>query len=232
MGRRRVGRRLNENNMTNEHIEAIQKKYSKAYQKWTPEEENLLLEKYQKGASLIQLVKEFERQPSAISRRLFKLRFGENSHIDLQQGIIEFKLAFEWEVVLASEKDEYKFPNPITGFMKQKYRKPVIYRWTIARGEGEKSFYIGEAVRFCPDRLNGYLSPGPTQQTNIRLNKFFQEGVGNGANLKLEILKMSGAFVNDLDLQDKDLARLEIRRLIEKLLVTLYRNQGLDLLNL
>ena len=226
------GCRLKINNMTNEHIEAIKNKYPKAYQKWTPEEESLLLEKYQRGVSLIQLVQEFERQPSAISGRLFRLRFGENSHIDLQQGIIEFKVAFDWEIVLASEKHDYKFPNPITDFMKQKYGKPVIYRWTIDRGENAKSFYIGETVKFCPDRLSDYLSPGPSQQTNIRLNQYFQEGVENGANLKLEILKMSGAFVNDLDLQDKDLKHQDIRRLIEKLLVTLYRNQGLDLLNL
>lgn len=218
--------------MTNEHIEAIKKIYPRAYQKWTPEEESLLQEKYQKGANLVQLAKEFERQPSAISGRLFKLKFGKYSHLDLQQGIIEFKVAFDWKVVLASEKDEYKFPNPITSFMRKNYQKPVIYRWTIDRGEGGKFFYIGETKKLCPDRLHGYLSPLPIQTTNVRLNKYFQESIGNGASIKLEILKMSGALVNDLDLQDKDLARQDNRRLVEKLLITLYRNQGLDLLNL
>ncbi len=219
-------------NVPNKQLEKIKQKYSRAYEKWTPDEENLLLTKFQMGASLIQLAKEFERQPSAISGRLFKLRFGENSYIDLQQGIIEFRAFFDWEVVLASENKEYKFPNSITGFMRKNYQKPIIYRWTIDRGKGGKSFYIGETVKLCPDRLNGYLSPGPTQQTNKRLNQYFQESVGNGASLKLEILKMSGAFVNDLDLQDSDLVRQDNRRLIERLLVTLYRNQGLDLLNL
>jgi hypothetical protein len=218
--------------MNNEHIEAIKKQYPKAYQKWTSSEETLLLEEYQNGVSLIQLAKEFERQPSAISGRLFRLRFGENSNVDLRQGIIEFKMAFEWEVVLSSDQDEYIFPNSITAYMKQKYRKPVIYRWIIDRGQGERCYYIGEAIRFCPDRLSSYLFPGPSQQTNIRLNRIFQEGIKNGASLRLEILRMSGAFVNDLDLEEKDLARQDIRRLIEKLLVTLYRNQGLDLLNL
>ncbi len=218
--------------MTNEYIEDVKKKYPRAYQRWTLEEESLLLEKYKNGASLIQLVEEFERQPSAISGRLFRLRFGESSNADLHRGIIDFRLAFEWEVVLASEEVEYKFPSRITDFMKRKYRRPAIYRWTIDRADNEKSFYIGEAVRFCPDRLNGYLSPGPTQKTNIRLNRFFLESIGSGASLKLEILKMSGAFVNDLDLQEKDLAQQDTRRLIEKLLVTFYRNQGLDLLNL
>lgn len=197
-----------------------------------PEEENLLLEKYHKGASLIQLSQEFKRQPSAISGRLFKMKFGDNNCVNLQGGTIEFRVAFEWEVVLASETTEYKFPTPITSFMKQKYRKPVIYRWTIEHFDGERSFYIGEAVKFCPDRLNGYLAPGPTQQTNLRLNRLFHEGIENGACLKLEILKLPGAFVNDLDLHEKDLARQDIRRLIEKLLTALYRHQGLDLLNL
>ena len=125
--------------MTNDHAEAIKKKYHRAYQKWTQEEENLLLERFQMGASLIQLVQEFERQPSAISGRLFRLRFGESSHVDLQQGVIEFKVAFEWELVWASETDEYKFPSPITSFMKKKYRKPVIYRWTIESGSREEN---------------------------------------------------------------------------------------------
>lgn len=219
--------------MPNEKLEKIRRQqHPRAYEKWTPDEENLLLEKYQMGASLIQLAQEFERQPSAISGRLFRLRFGENSHIDLQQGIIEFKVVFDWEVVLASENKEYKFPNSITGFMRKKYQTPVIYRWAVDRGEDGKTFYIGETKKLCPDRLHGYLSPLPIQTTNVRLNKYFQESIGNGASIKLEILKMSGALVNDLDLQDKDLARQDNRRLVEKLLIKLYRNQGLDLLNL
>jgi len=218
--------------MTKEHVEAIKKKYPKAYQKWTPEEENLLLEKYQNGASLIQLAQEFERQPSAISGRLFKLRFGESSRIDLEQYVIEFRAFFDWEVVLASENKEYKFPNSMTDFMRKNYQKPVIYRWTVDRGNGGKIFYIGETKKLCPDRLHGYLSPLPIQPTNVRLNQFFHESIGNGARLKLEVLKMSGAFVNELDLQDNDLERQDNRRLVERLLITLYRSQGLDLLNL
>lgn len=218
--------------MANKNLEKIKQKHPRAYEKWVPEEEFLLLEKYQKGASLLQLAQEFKRQPSAISGRLFKLRFGENSYSDSQQGIIEFRAFFDWEVVLASENKEYKFPNPITGFMRKKYQTPVIYRWTVDRGEDGKNFNVGETKKLCPDRLHGYLSPLPIQTTNVRLNQFFQESIRTGANLKLEILKMSGAFVNDLYLQDNDLARQDNRRLIERLLITFYRRQGLDLLNL
>lgn len=218
--------------MSNEQIESIKKKYPRAYQKWLPDEEKLLLEKYQNGVSLPQLSQEFQRQPSAISSRLFKLRFGENSQINLQNGIIELKVAFEWETVLSSDEIYYVFPGPITDFMKEKYKKPVIYRWTIEFEGNEKTFYVGETLRFCPNRLNGYLAPGSDQHTNIRLSNLFHESIRNGANLKLEILKMSGAFVNDLDLQEKDLEKQDIRRLIEKLLISLYRNQGLNLLNL
>jgi hypothetical protein len=118
--------------------------------------------------------------------------------------------------------------------MKRLYKKPVIYRWIVERtnADDEMVMYIGEAARLCPDRLSGYVAPGPTQRTNLRLNQQFHEYVAHGGRIRLEILKMTGAFVNDLDLTERDLSRQDIRRLIERLLVTLYRNQGVNLLNL
>ena len=110
----------------------------------------------------------------------------------------------------------------------------MIYRWIVERPDpnDEILMYIGEANRFCPDRLSGYITPGPTQQTNHRLNQQFHEVIAHGGRIRLETLKMTGAFVNDLDLTEKDLSRQDIRRLVERLLVTLYRNQGVNLLNL
>jgi phosphoenolpyruvate synthase/pyruvate phosphate dikinase len=175
----------------------------------------------------------FQRQPSAITSRLFKFKFA-SARQDFKKGSIEVKVMFEWEAVCQSETEEYVFPKPITEFMKQLYKKPVIYRWIVERTDtnDEMLMYIGEAARLCPDRLSGYLVPGPTQQTNIRLNQQFHECIAHGGKIRLETLKMTGAFVNDLDLTEKDLSRQDIRRLIERLLVTLYRSQGINLLNL
>ena len=218
--------------MSNEHLAQIKQRYPRAYEKWTPEEDFFLQEKHAQGVSARDLAKALQRQPSAIRSRLLKSDITYQAQ-DLRKGTIAVNFAFEWEPVYQEKNTQYVFPNSITAFMKENYRKPTIYRWTIERGEDEDStFYIGEAVRLCPDRLLGYLSPGPTQQTNIRLNQLFYESMNNGATIKFEILKFTGSFINDLRLGEKDLARQDIRRLIERLLVTLYRSQGLDLLNL
>jgi len=219
--------------MADEHLARIKQHYPKAYEKWTAEEDILLEQKYKEGASLEELATIFQRQPSAIRSRLFKLKFAADRQ-SIYQGSIEVKVAFEWEAVLQTENQEYAFPNPITEFMKRHFKKPAIYRWVVERTnvDDETLIYIGEAARLCPDRLSGYLTPGPTQHTNIRLNRLFNECVAHGGRTKLEVLKLTGAFVNDLSLSENDLGRQDIRRLLEKLLVTLYRNQGVNLLNL
>jgi hypothetical protein len=219
--------------MANEHLASIKRRYPRAYDKWVAEEDALLEKKYKEGTSLENLVAIFQRQPSAITSRLFKLKFA-SARQDFKQGSIEVKVMFEWEAVRQSEAEEYVFPEPITEFMNRLYKRPAIYRWIIERTntDDEMLMYIGEAVRLCPDRLSGYITPGPTQQTNLRLNQQFHECIACGGRIRLEILKMTGAFVNDLDLTEKDLSRQDIRRLIERLLVTMYRSQGVNLLNL
>jgi hypothetical protein len=219
--------------MANEHLASIKRRYPRAYDKWTAEEDGLLEQKYTEGTSLEDLATIFQRRPGAITSRLFKLKLA-SARQDFKQGSIEVKVMFEWETVRQSEAEEYVFPKPITEFMKRLYKKPVIYRWIVERtnADDEMVMYIGEAARLCPDRLSGYVAPGPTQRTNLRLNQQFHEYVAHGGRIRLEILKMTGAFVNDLDLTERDLSRQDIRRLIERLLVTLYRNQGVNLLNL
>ena len=212
--------------MADSSIARIKQRYPKAYDKWTPEDDLLLEARYREGANLDQLSGLFRRQPSAITSRLFKLKFG--------SGSIEVKVAFAWEVVLQGDNQPYMFPNEITHYMKERYRCPAIYRWVIdcKEDDDETLIYIGEAQRLCPDRLNGYLAPGPTQQTNLRLSQQFHECVAQGRSVRLEVLNLTGAFVNDLNLTERELSHQDTRRLIERLLVTLYRHQEVKLLNL
>jgi hypothetical protein len=218
--------------MANEHLFLIKQRYPRAYEKWTADEETLLKQKHAEGVGIDELAALFQRQPGAITSRIAKLRFG-SIQDDLKPSSIDVKVSFEWETVYQSETTEYEFPAPITRFMNDTYRKPMVYRWIIELPDAEETLiYIGESARFCPDRLSGYLAPGPTQQTNIRLHRQFNEFVENGGKVKLQALKVNGAIVNDLELTEKDMGRQDIRRLIERLLVTLYRSQGANLLNL
>jgi hypothetical protein len=56
-----------------ERLERIRAQYSKAYEKWTDEDDNLLTQKFGEGVSVVDLAKLFQRQPSAIRSRLAKL---------------------------------------------------------------------------------------------------------------------------------------------------------------
>ncbi len=53
-------------------LDEIRQKYSKAYEKWSPEEDEQLKQKRAEGMSISDLAKHFQRQPSAIRSRLSK----------------------------------------------------------------------------------------------------------------------------------------------------------------
>jgi hypothetical protein len=54
-------------------MEEIRKKYSKAYEKWSEDEDAVLVEKYNSEATIRDLLNLFQRKPGAIKARLRKL---------------------------------------------------------------------------------------------------------------------------------------------------------------
>lgn len=54
-------------------LDEIRRKYPKAYERWTLEEDAELRAKYQKGVGIQDLAVHFKRRPSAIRSRLAKL---------------------------------------------------------------------------------------------------------------------------------------------------------------
>jgi hypothetical protein len=54
-------------------IESIRERYPRAYQPWTPEDDDELAERYSPEITLRELATMFQRQPGAISSRLRKL---------------------------------------------------------------------------------------------------------------------------------------------------------------
>ena len=54
-------------------MEEIRKEYPKAYDKWSEDEDALLVEKFKSGATIRVLSNLFQRKPGAIRSRLRKL---------------------------------------------------------------------------------------------------------------------------------------------------------------
>jgi hypothetical protein len=146
---------------------------------------------------------------------------------------IEMELVFDWIPVPIEDGTEYHFPQSITALMRQQYRAPAIYRWHVYQNQpGDlRIAYIGETHRLCPDRINGYLFPGPSQMTNLRLNAEFKSHASAGRRIRLEVLTMETLRVDNIRMTVGDLADADVRRTVEKVLTIHYWTQGWTLLN-
>ena len=141
---------------------------------------------------------------------------------------LSIEVAFEWEAVRMSEDGEYFFPQPVTKFMRQSYPGPAVYRRNIYkdRPTDRKLVYIGETEKLAPNRIRGYLNPGPSQQTNQRLKREFEEYLEQGLNVRLEVLRLGQVTIGDISLGPDDLQDKHVRQFIEELLITYYTRMG------
>ncbi|AXO37782.1 hypothetical protein [Micromonospora sp. B006] len=70
-------------------IAAIRQRHPQAYDQWTRQADSALVKGYLAGRSIDELAASFERQPSAIQRRLERLAFAEMSRHRTEPGAPE-----------------------------------------------------------------------------------------------------------------------------------------------
>jgi len=147
---------------------------------------------------------------------------------------LKVDLSYQWEPVFVDKNCGYLFPEQLSEFMRQEYKKPAIYRWNIFRYKpgDKKLIYIGEAKELCPQRINGYLNPGPTQQTNKRMKEIFQSYLNEGLKIGLEILNFEKILIDSSVFTRDNLHNKHFRRLIEELMIIISKQKGFQILNL
>jgi hypothetical protein len=143
-------------------------------------------------------------------------------------------LSYEWQAVFLRDKVEYSFPLAISPFMRARYKEPAVYRWIIYKktAADKKLVYIGEAQELCPKRLYGYLNPGPSQQTNKRIKKEFEDYLRNGFNIKLDVCNIHEITFAGSVLGKEALVDNYIRRLIAAAMIFEHRKKGFTILDL
>lgn len=177
-----------------------------------------------------QLAELFIEQARQKYNKVNKQTVNEDTYIEQ----IKINLRYSWEPVLVENNKEYYFPMKVSAHMRKNYNKPAIYRWNIfeEHPDDKKQLYIGETVKFCPRRLRGYLNPGPTQYTNIRMNELFHKLTDEGLKVRLEILNLQNSSMGKIPIVEEDLSDKYVRHYIEHILIVHYQNKGYDLLNL
>ncbi|MCE7858446.1 MAG: hypothetical protein DPW18_17870 [Chloroflexi bacterium] len=221
-----------------ERLKQIKISYPNAYGKWTEFDDELLKQEFANGTSVKALSKLFHRQPSAIRSRIRKLGFETkdetpNEVISKDDGhSLGTDFQFRWTAVFYDPGKEYLFPQPVTTYMLENYKYPVIYRWIVYQDNREKIqyAYIGTTKQLCPSRLEGYLYPD-SSSTNLRLHQEFQEFIKHGYKIGLESLQVEQIKMNNVDVKLNNLHSETARIFIETLLISYYRQNGLTLLN-
>ena len=142
--------------------------------------------------------------------------------------------SYEWQSVLLREKVEYLFPMSITPFMRAKYKEPAVFRWNVySKTPGDKKLlYIGEAQELCPKRLYGFLNPGPTQQTNKRVNTEFRSFLREKLTIKLEVCNLQEIVFGDAILELGALGDKYLRRLIVDTMIVEHKMKGFTVVDL
>jgi len=126
---------------------------------------------------------------------------------------------YKWVAVERLPGEPYLFPHKTTEHMKNRYSKPAIYRWGLySASDKRSSIYVGETENLFK-RVGGYLHPGPSQQTNLRLNVDFHSVVEQGRTVSLDQLDFSPFRINAVMMSPENLHDSFRRRMMEAFLI-------------
>jgi hypothetical protein len=123
-------------------------------------------------------------------------------------------LRLRWKAVGSAAKGsdgKVKFPTLST--------EPGLYRFRIWKQDGSKAVYVRESDNL-QRRFSHYRNPGPTQETNLRLNALFMEVISNGGNIEIDVVTDQAWIIwSDVDKQ-ADFSRKSVRRLFENFILS------------
>ena len=108
-------------------------------------------------------------------------------------------------------------------------RRPGLYRFRLC-GNGPAQHYVGETDELRR-RFQHYRTPGPSQQTNIRMNAEFRDHMVAGGSIEVDIAIDNIDVVAGGELVPADLANKAMRRLLEHAALVDEAAAGTDLLN-
>ena len=145
---------------------------------------------------------------------------------------MDISLDHKWLPVEGEPGVPYLFPEPLPKRFRAKYGMPAIYRWVVYHeSPGDlRRLYIGETEKLGR-RIYGYLNPGPSQFTNIRIKGRFENEINSGHKVALEALRFEPFAFQGIDISEPDLADKAVRRMLESLFVVYFTRAGYAVLN-
>lgn len=104
---------------------------------------------------------------------------------------------------------------------------PGVYRFRVI-GDGPERHYVGEASELRR-RFQQYRTPGPRQQTNLRLNRLFRDHLEGGGRIEVDVAE--GVQLGSDGHPLANLNEASVRKLVESAGIVEGKAQGLAILN-
>jgi hypothetical protein len=139
--------------------------------------------------------------------------------------VLKGTLRLEWQsagLALEDTDGKIKFPKLPA--------KPGLYQFKIFRRDGGQAIYVGESDNL-QRRFAHYRNPGPTQQTNLRLNALFRELLSQQARIEVQIVTDRVWLTWSGPEMPGDLRRKSVRRLFENFVQCAERAESVEDLN-
>jgi hypothetical protein len=89
-----------------------------------------------------------------------------------------------------------------------------LYRFRVRHAEGGEARYIGEA-EILSRRFQHYRTPGKSQETNIRINRFLADALSQKAEISVSIVTDTAWIIKTEHKQKVDFSNKAVRRLFE-----------------
>jgi len=142
-----------------------------------------------------------------------------NSYFQKMIELDQFEIKYEWVPVLRAPNETYCYPGGMPTFFVQTYLPPAIYRWAFFKNSPTPyRAYIGEADSLS-QRVRGYLWPGATQQTNLRMKTELEDGIQAGARIELQVVKFRPFVINSVQVTESSLHIGPVRKFLEQFLI-------------
>jgi hypothetical protein len=106
---------------------------------------------------------------------------------------------------------------------------PGLYCFRIRHGDVEQR-YIGQTQNL-KRRFGNYRNPGPSQQTNIRLNQAITEAITSGSEISVSVVTQAAWIDRGAGLREADMSSLATRCLLENMAIVADVTEDIESLN-
>jgi hypothetical protein len=127
-------------------------------------------------------------------------------------------IRYEWIPVEVGEGVPFELSGDVALSVGKLPQRPAIYRWGFFKESVLRKASIGETENL-KRRVRGYISPGPSQETNKRINAEFEKASRACLKVRLDVLRIQTIHVNRVIICNGNLTDPFVRKMMENFIL-------------